>query len=256
MAGYPGDVQTVISQGDLVLLVPDYWDWWYWVFWDDSVETLFLPPDSPPSGDDGGVGTAAFDCQRAIILCHPDTPLHPPACFIARFPGRDATSRPMHLMASGRISENIFTTEPNTYEDEPVLVYRYGGVRQLMLAQELQSTGDDVFVSLMRTGLQPTPGLDSHRLEAIEPLLRRGAGVHPGTQEMTVAPVTSNVLDARSGDLGAGSLLPGLNDTIQPVKAPIGVLQTARWMGRQLFGATTNSVFRYLGAILRGRRLS
>ena len=162
----------------------------------------------------------------------------------------------MKITGSGRVGENVFTSEPEHYEDEPVLVYTFAGATKLMLPQELQSTGDDTFVPFMRTGLQPCPGEpDIHRLEAIEPLLRRGSGVHPGTKEITVAPITSNILDKPTGIPGIGVLIPGLDATSQPVKAPVGVIQTARFLGLQLFGPNTNCVFRYLGAILRGRSL-
>ena len=218
---------------------PFPWDEWLWEWiWDDATET----------------GFGEFDCNRAVILCHPDTPVHPPAAFLAKFPG--GTAGPMKLTGSGRVSENMFTTQPEHYEDEPVLVYTVEGTTKLMLPQELQSTGDDLFIPRMRTGIQPAPGEpDSHRLEAIELFLRRGAGVHPGTQEITVAPITSDILDKPTGHSGIGVLVPGLNDTSQPVRVPVGMVQRARFLGLQLFGPNTNCVFRYLGAILRGRDL-
>ena len=236
MAGYPGDVQALWDS-----LGPLYWEWWLELVWDDFTET----------------GTGDFDCNRAVILCHPDTPLHPPAAFVARFPGSSGGAEAaMKITGSGRVSENVFTSEPECYEDEPVLCYTFAGATKLMLPQELQSTGDDLFVPRMRTGIQPAPGEpDSHRLEAIELFLRRGAGVHPGTQEITVAPITSDILDKPTGHSGIGVLVPGLNDTSQPVRVPVGVVQRARFLGLQLFGPNTNCVFRYLGAILRGRDL-
>lgn len=233
---WPADTQTVADNN---LLPFALWNWWWEIVWTDAM------------------GTGTFDCNRAVILCHPDTPLHPPAAFIARFPGGREAEAPMKITGSGRVSENIFTSEPEQYQDEPVLVYTTAaGVTKLMLAQELQSTGDDIFVPLMRTGLQPTPGMDTHRLEAVEPLLRRGAGTNPGTATLTVAPVTSNILDAANGSPGTGYVIPSLEATSQPVRAPIGQVQSARWLGFTLFGDNTNCVFRYLGAILRGRRLS
>lgn len=249
---YPIDVQTVSPAPDEQ--IPNEWWWWIDWFWDDTV----ISEGGLAGEETAANGTGAFDCNRAVILCHPDTPVHPPACFIARFPAGGATAGlgPLRITGSGRISETVFTTEPNQYVDEPVIVYTLDGVTKLMLPQELQSTGDDTFVALMRTGLQAAPGLDSHRLEAVEPLLRRGAGVHPGTQELVMAPVTSNILDTRFGSPSTGSSIPALNDASQPVKAPIGVVQAARWLGFTLLGANTNCVFRYLGAILRGRRLS
>jgi len=238
MAGYPGDVQVLWQS-----VGPLFWEWWFELSWDD------VPADWSGTGD--------FDCNRAVVLCHPDTPEHPPACFLARFPGSDGgAGLPMKITGSGRISESVFTAEPDRYEDEPVLVYTFGGATKLMLPQELQSTGDDLFAVYMRTGLQKAPEVDTHRLEAIEPLLRRGVGVHPGTQTLTVAPVVSYILDKPTGTPGIGVLVPGLNDTSQPVKVPVGMFQTARFLGLQMFGDNANSVFRYLGAILRGRRLT
>lgn len=222
--------------------LPDVWEAWLEIVWSDEIASA--------------TGEGDFDCNRAIILCHPDTPLHPPACFLAKFPGGDGGPHPMKITGSGRISETVFTSEPNQYLDEPAMVYTLEGSTKLMLAQELQSTGDDTFVPLMRTGLQPAPGIDVHRLEAVEPLLRRGVDVHPGTQEITVAPITSNILDEPTGTPGTGYLVPSLNATSQPVKVPIGQVQTARFLGFTLFGPNTNCVFRYLGAILRGRRLT
>lgn len=229
----------------------EWWEWWLEWWWSDEIQSEGgggpAAPPAPPTG------TGAFDCNRAIILCHPDTPEHPPACFLAKFPG--GGGHPLKITGSGRISETVFTAEPSQYVDEPVIVYTLEGVTKLMLPQELQSTGDDTFVALMRTGLQPVPGTDPHRLEAIEPLLRRGAGVHPGTQQMLLVSVTSNVLD-EVGTPSTAVLVPGLNDASQPIKVPVGLMRSARFLGFTLFGANPDSVFRYLGAILRGRRLS
>lgn len=235
MAGYPGDCQILWES-----IGPLFLEGWLELVWSDEVES----------------GSGDFDCNRAVVLCHPDTPLHPPACFLARFPGGTGKTSPMKITGSGRVSETVFTTEPDQYLDEPVLVYTTAeDVTKLMLAQELQSTGDDTFVALARSGLQSVPGVDTHRLEAIEPLIRRGAGVHPGTREITVAPIASQTLE-EIGTLGIGALVPALNDTVQPVKVPVGLFQTARFLGFQLFGTNTNCVFRYLGAILRGRRIT
>ena len=162
----------------------------------------------------------------------------------------------MKITGSGRISETVFTTEGSRYEDEPVMVYTLEGVAKLMLPQELQSTGDDQFAIVARTGMQPAPGADSHRLEAIEPFVRRGVDTHPGTATLTIAPVTSNILDEPTGTPGASVAIPVLEATSQPVKVPVGVWQTARWLGFSIFGDNTNCIVRYLGAILRGRRLT
>lgn len=233
------------SLGDIWIDDWIWWGWWIDLVWNDEIIS--------EGGGGGGTGTGAFDCNRAVILCHPDTPQHPPACFLAKFPG--GGGRPLKITGSGRISESVFTTEPNRYEDEPVIVYTFEGVTKLMLPQELQSTGDDTFMTMMRTGLQPSPGVDTHRLEAFEVFLRRGVGVHPGTKEIFLAPVTSNVLD-EVGTPGTGIAIPGLDATSQPVKVPVGIFRSARFIGLQLFGTNVDSVFRYLGAILRGRRLT
>lgn len=234
MAGFPGDCQILWNS-----VGPLGWENWLEIVWDDEIES----------------GTGDFDCNRAVVLCHPDTPLHPPACFIARFPGGPGAAAPMRITGSGRVSETVFTSEPNQYVDEPVLVYTIGGVAKLMLAQELQSTGDDTFVAMMRTFLHPIPELDTHRVEAIEPLIRRGVGVHPGTAEITLVPLVSHILDVHTPAGGVGATVPGVN-VASPVKAPVGFFETARHIGLQLFGANTDSVFRYLGAILRGRRIT
>lgn len=228
---------------------PEMWDWGWWEWWLD----LVWSDEITSEGGEVVTGTGVFDCNRAVVLCHPDTPQHPPACFIARFPG--GGGHPLKITGSGRISETVFTTEPNQYVDEPVIVYTIEGVTKLMLPQELQSMGDDTFVSLMRTGLQPSPGVDTHRLEAFEVFLRRGVGIHPGTKEVFLAPITSNVLD-EVGTPGTGIPLPGLDASSQPVKVPVGIFRSARFIGFQLFGTNVDSVFRYLGAILRGRRLT
>ena len=239
MAGYPGDVQALWdSLGSLM------WEFWLELVWSDEVES----------------GSGDFDCNRAVVLCNPDSPHHPPACFIARFPGATSTDGlPMKITGSGRVSETVFTTEPNQYVDEPILCYTFNGVTKLMLAQELQSTGDDQFVAHMRTDIYPVPDVDTHRVEAIEPFVRRGTGIHPGDAELTVAPITSFTQERHTGFARLGKLIPGLNNATSaiPVKVPIiGSLESARWIGLQMFGTNVDCVFRYLGAIIRGRRLT
>lgn len=240
MAGYPGDVQALWeSLGPI-----GGWEDWLEIVWDDEVVS----------------GSGDFDCNRAVVLCNPDSKDHPPACFIARFPGAsgDATT-PMRITGSGRISETVFTAEPDQYLDEPALVYTFDGVTKLHLAQELQSTGDDKFVAVMRTDVYPVPEVDTHRIESIEPFVRRGTGVHPGAAELTVAPITSFTQEKHTGFARLGKLIPGLNNAVSatPVKVPIiGSLEAARWIGLQMFGTNEDCVFRYLGAIIRGRRLS
>jgi hypothetical protein len=71
---------------------------------------------------------------------------------------------------------------------------------------------------------------------------------------MSVAPVTSNILDNQGGTVGTDKEFPGLGDATAPVKAPIGQLVTGRFLAFQLKGTNVNSVLRYLGSLIRGRR--
>lgn len=199
-----------------------------------------------------------FLVQRAVVLCHAAE--GQPACLIARFPG--ATGQKVDVLASGLISETVFTTEAaaDQYLDEPAIIFEVGtpaGSPVLMLAQEGQSTGDDQFNCIAQPGLQAAPGADTHRFSAVELLMRRGAGVHPGTKTLTVTPVTSNILDTQGGTDGTAVDLPGdLNATPVPVKAVVGVVATGRFLSFRLAGDNLNSAFKYLGAILRGHRVA
>ena len=208
-------------------------------------------------------GSAAAPVTRAVILCHPATQ---PGAFIARFPGATPTAL-VDPSASGRISETIFTADPNRYDDEAVVVLTIpAGAPQLLLPQELQSTGDDLFRCTLQTGLAPAASAmsktkyqvmqgDTHRLESVEPLIRRGTGVHPGTATLTITPVSSSILDVQAGTLGTAVDVAGLN-AASPVKAPVGAKLTGRFFGFQMVGDNVNSVWRYLGAYLRGRRVT
>ena len=208
-------------------------------------------------------GSVASPVTRAIVLCHPTTQ---PAAFIARFPGLTPAAL-VDPTASGRISETIFTADPNRYDDEAVIVFTTPTVAPvLMLPQELQSTGADAFRCTMQTGLVPAEGAmskakyqatkgDTHRLESVEPLVRRGVGVHPGTATLTVTPFFSNILDIQAGTAGTAVDIAGLN-AASPVKAPVGAKTTGRFFGFKMEGDTINSVWRYLGAYLRGRRVT
>lgn len=191
---------------------------------------------------------------KAIVLCRAST--SQPACFIATF---NVIPR-----ASGRVSENVFSSAANNIVDE-VLV---GLPAKLFLGSELQSTGTDTFTVKLYTGLQAArlaPGTmkefsmtggETHRVESLELFLRRGAGqTHPGTATINATPVTSNVLDTQAGTLGTAVVVPGLNTTPSPVKAVVGFDSTGRFFGFQLTGANANMTFRYLGALLRGRRV-
>lgn len=240
---FPQDFQLVLD--------PGITDWVVIIIASDGV------------GTDVGHTGADYIIQRAVVICHPTTQ---PAAFIARFPGVDPTP-PLDLTASGRVTESVFTAITSRYEDEPVLIFTVaGGAPKLMLPQELQSTGDDVFRCTMQTGLQAASGElsqkkyqilsgDTSRLEAVEIFQRRGVGIHPGTATMTVAGVASNVMDVQAGTVGTAINIPGLNSTA-PVKAVTGVNVTGRFFGLQIIGSNVNSLFRYLGAILRGRRLT
>ena len=197
-----------------------------------------------------------FRVQRAVVLCRAEQPQ--PACFVARFPG--STGTPIDVLASGQITETVFTTEAaaDQYLDDPVLIFEVGTAAPvLMLAQEAQSTGEDVFTCVAQPGLQAAPGSDTHRLSSVEIMARRGAGVHPGTKTLTVTPVTSYILDTQGGTDGTAVDIPGdLNAASQPIKAIIGVNVTGRFLGFRLSGDNLNSVFKYLGALIRGHRVA
>lgn len=197
-----------------------------------------------------------FRVQRAVVLCRADQPQ--PACLIARFPG--STGTPIDVLASGQITDTVFTTEAaaDQYLDEPVIVFEVGvAAPVLMLAQESQTTGEDVFECVAQPGMQAAPGADTHRLSSVEVLTRRGAGVHPGTKTLTVTPVTSYILDVQGGTDGTAVTVPGdLNAASQPIRAIVGMNTTGRFLGFRLTGDNLNSLFKYLGAVLRGHRVA
>lgn len=199
-----------------------------------------------------------FRVQRAVVLCHAAG--QQPACMIARFPG--ATGAVIDITTSGQISETVLTTEAaaDQYFDEPIVVLEQGapaGPPQLLLAREEQSTGDDLFECVAQPGLQAAPGADTHRYASAEVLLRRGTGVHPGTATMTLTPITSHILDTQGGTVGTAITLPGdLNAASPPVKAVVGINATGRFLSFRLIGTNENSLFKYLGAIIRGHRVS
>ena len=198
-----------------------------------------------------------FRVQRAVVLCHAD---QGPACFVARFPG--ASGSVLDVTASEVVSENVLTTEAanDQYIEDPVIILEVGapaGAPQLLLAQEAQSTGDDVFACVAQPGLQAAPGADTHRLGSVEVLMRRGTGVHPGTKTLTVTPVTSHILDTQGGTDGTAVNVPGdLNASSQPIKAVVNATAMGRFLGFRLSGDNDNSLFKYLGAILRGHRVA
>mgnify|MGYP001561147485 FL=1 len=73
---------------------------------------------------------------------------------------------------------------------------------------------------------------------------------------MTMRPLSSYVLDVQAGTVGASVSMTGLNDAAIPIKAITGADDIrGRFFGFRLEGANINSAFRYLGAVLRGRRL-
>ena len=192
--------------------------------------------------------------DRAIVLCHAGS--DHPAAFIATY------ASAFDPGVSARISENRATT--TNYEDEAA-VATVEASPIIYVAQELQSTGTDTFTTLVQPGLQSARGPipkgslagaprgDTHRLESAEVFLRRGAGVHPGTATINLSPISSSVLDVQAGTIGSAVAIPGLNDTA-PVKAITGLSATGRFFGFKMTGANANSVIRYLGAFLRGRR--
>ena len=195
-----------------------------------------------------------FRVQRAVVLCHAE---QGPACFIARFPGTDTAA--LDVTASGLISESVLTTEAaaDQYLEEPVIIFEDPTTPTLRLAQEVQSTGNDVFTCVAQPGLQAAPGADTHRMSNIEVFLRRGVGIHPGTKTLTVTPVTSHILDTQGGTDGTAVDVPGdLNATSSPIKAIVNATAMGRFLSYRLTGDNLNSVFKYLGGIIRGHRVS
>jgi hypothetical protein len=78
----------------------------------------------------------------------------------------------------------------------------------------------------------------------------------PGTVVVEVEAVASNILEAAGGNVATAVGMQGLNDATQPMKTPVGASEIkGRFFGFQLSGENTNSIIRYLGAILRGRRV-
>lgn len=208
--------------------------------------------------------------SSGVVLCAPNTQ---PAPFLARFGGLQAdpvTGDPatvgLDITVSGRLWETVHSAA-GQYEGDPGIVYQAptGNPTKLMLAQELQSTGDDTFLTMVQTRLIPTFGKpdpeerrprtagDTSRIESLEPLIRRGVGQMPGVSRVAVVPVTSNVLTVQGGTIGTATEIPDLNSA-PPVKAPVTAFATGRFVGLQVLGTNLQSIVRYLGAYIRGRR--
>jgi len=191
-----------------------------------------------------------FSVDRGVTVCQVETQ---PIAFV--------TDYLMDMMASGLVSETVFTagTPANNILEDAATIHRATGDTtnaRLMLPVELSATGTDLFTAEIRSGVQPAPGGDSHRLEAVEPLLRRATGTMPGTATITVAPVYSNILDVQGATLGTAVAMLDLESAVQPVKAVVGINATGRFFGFQLLAANANAVLRFMGAILHGRRVT
>lgn len=189
---------------------------------------------------------APFTVDRGVTVCGAMTN---PIVFV--------TDYVMDMLASATISETAASSAANNTLNEAITLYQKTADptnAHLVLPVELSATGDDLFTAEIRSGVQPAPGGDTHRIEAIEPLLRRAAGSMPGTKTITVAPVTSNILDVQGATLGTAVAIPALEDAVQPVKAVVGLTATGRFLGFQLLAANANSILRFMGAILHGRR--
>lgn len=182
------------------------------------------------------------------------------AAFLAKFPGRVGNTA-LDVTVSQRVSETVKATTQN-YDDEPVIVFDADATTQLMLPQELSDSAGqrDVFQCTIQTGIPPARAVegrieragDTHRLEATELLIRRPT--MPGTQTLTVTPYTSNVLDTQGGTAGSPTTVPDIDADI--VKAPVGANETGRFVGFKLQGTNVNAIIRYLGAYLRGHRVT
>ena len=137
-----------------------------------------------------------------------------------------------------------------------------GGVGHLRLAVELEDGGDDKFDIEIQTGLHAAPGGDTYRLEAIEPFLRRSPSSiaqdrMPGRSIIMVDALASDILDEEGGKTSIiTTQVPSLNDGSQPVKAVVNGDIQGRWFGLRIRALNTDAHVRYLGAILRGRRVT
>lgn len=104
------------------------------------------------------------------------------------------------------------------------------------------------FTGFWQTGLKPNPGADVFRMESIETWAERGAGF--GT--LTVKPVSSYILDAPGGTLGAGQTIDLTATTA--VKESKGADVAGRFFGLR-YEFSSASKPRWMGARVAGRRL-
>ena len=122
----------------------------------------------------------------------------------------------------------------------------------------------------LQPGLLTSPKSDPHRIEAVEPFLRRGtdvatAGVGGGAVDTCdVFPVASDTLHTRGGVVGnTGTTITDMDGTTPPVKETVGVSDTrvigphrGRFLGFRLDARSDNIALRYLGAIIYARQVT
>ena len=184
-----------------------------------------------------------------------------PYAFIADFKSLIG-GQPIDMTGSAIIDENTFAATPaagleSNYHNDPVILYSALAqtTSRIVTPVELESSGEDAFVAEIYPGLQPAPGTDDHRLESMEPFLRRGSGTMPGTKTITISPVVSNILDIQGGTVKTAVAVPDLDAASQPIKAIVGGVATGRYFSFKLLADNKQSVLRFLGLALRGRRI-
>ena len=79
----------------------------------------------------------------------------------------------------------------------------------------------------------------------------------PGRSIIMVDAIASDILDEEGGKTSIiTTQVPSLNDGSQPVKAIVSGDIQGRWFGLRIRALNTDAHVRYLGAILRGRRVT
>ena len=133
------------------------------------------------------------------------------------------------------------------YEDAKVLVFTSTAGAQKSYTLEGTSDAGTAFDVMWRSGLTPTPKLQTHRIEGVEPFMTRAAtfGV------IQVAPVTSNILDTVGGSVGA---MVDVDLTRVKVFSLTSLDARGRFLGLK-FSGSSSDLPAYQGAAIYGRRV-
>lgn len=133
------------------------------------------------------------------------------------------------------------------YEDAKVLVFTSTAGAQKSYTLEGTSDAGTAFDVMWRSGLTPTPKLQTHRVEGVEPFMTRAAtfGV------IQVAPVTSNILDTVGGSVGA---MVDVDLTRVKVFSLTSLDARGRFLGLK-FSGSSSDLPAYQGAAIYGRRV-